>query len=331
MSVTDLNPALALADRWQRGFPLQPEPFAVLAGASELSQQEVFEHLQSLKDQGALARIGATIRPNTVGASTLAAMAVPPERFDEVARMVSDHPAVNHNYERDHEINLWFVVTAANRGEVRDTLEALSALSGTDVLDLPLERSYHIDLGFRLSGSRQKASGLTEQIAPVCADATDRAVLSELEHGLDLVRRPYVKLAQRIGLGENDVLARLAQLIDVGVITRFGCILRHRRLGYRANAMAVWDVPDADVDRLAKQLALRDDVTLCYRRTRRLPRWPYNLFAMLHGRDAQIVRRRITQAARAAGLDACPSAILFSRRCFKQSAARLRPQMRGAA
>lgn len=331
MNIIQLNPALSLADQWQRGFPLQSEPFAALATASELTQFEVIEHLELLQEQGALARIGATVRPNTVGASTLAAMAVPPQRLDEVAQIVSKHPAVNHNYEREHDINLWFVVTAANRVEVDASLKALSDLSGLQVFDLPLERSYHIDLGFRLNGHKQKASNLTKPVCDAQVDSTDRALLRALETGLKLVRRPYTELASRAGVPENEVLVRLERLIDSGIITRFGCILRHRRLGYRANAMAVWNVPDGDVDGLAEQLARRDEVTLCYRRTRRPPTWPYNLFAMVHGRDQDVVRRQIGHAASATGLDTFHSAILFSRQCFKQSAARLQPTLRGAA
>lgn len=331
MSAVAINPALALADGWQRGFPLQPEPFATVAAPAELSSHEAIELMQSLSDQGVLARIGATVRPNTVGASTLAAMAVPAGRLSDVAAMVNAHPAVNHNYEREHALNLWFVVTAANRAGVTSTLEDIARQSGIDVLDLPLERSYHIDLGFRLTGARQKAQ---TPAGPVCARAVDDAdqqLLQALEGGLGLVDRPYAELAARIGWSESEVLARLQSLIQRGVVSRFGCILRHRRIGYTANAMAVWDVPDAEVDRIAEKLAERDEVTLCYRRTRRPPVWRYNLFAMIHGRERDAVRGQIAEAARTTGLGQYPSAVLFSKQCFKQSAARLQPALKGVA
>ena len=100
------NPALVLADGWQRDFPLQPEPFAALAEPAELSQLEVMELMRSLKDQGVLARVGATVRPNTAGASTLAAMAVPQSRFIEITKLVNSFPEVAHNYARDHRLNM---------------------------------------------------------------------------------------------------------------------------------------------------------------------------------------------------------------------------------
>lgn len=324
------NPALALADNWQRAFPIEPEPFARLASPAELSRFEVIDLMQGLKDQGVLARIGAAVRPNTAGASTLAAMAVPPDRLDEVASLVSRHPSVNHNYERDHAINLWFVVTAAERDDVTKTLDSIAGQTGLEVLDLPLQRAYHIDLGFRLDAGRKReqpaVASTRRNPRATEVDAADRELLKALEEGLDLTPRPYARLASRLGWSEDAVLKRLRALVDRGTISRFGCILRHRRIGYVANAMAVWDVPDSQVDALAQQLARRDEVTLCYRRRRSPPAWRYNLFAMIHGRDHEAVTNQIHVAATDTGLCDCPSSILFSKRCYKQSGARMAPQ-----
>jgi len=324
------NPALALADCWQRAFPIEPEPFARLASPAELSRLEVIDLMQGLKDQGVLARIGAAVRPNTAGASTLAAIAVPPDRLEEVASLVSRHPAINHNYERDHAINLWFVVTAAARDDVTTTLDAIARQTGLEVLDLPLQRSYHIDLGFRLNEGRkryqQPGSPEHRNLRAAEVDSADRALLKALEEGLDLTPRPYARLASRLGWTEEAVLKRLRALVDRGTISRFGCILRHRRIGYVANAMAVWDVPDDRVDALAHQLAGRDEVTLCYRRRRSPPAWRYNLFAMIHGRNHEAVTNQIRDAATDTGLCNYPSSILFSKRCYKQSGARIAPQ-----
>ena len=331
MTMQEANPALSLADRWQRDFPLASRPYSILAVKSGLDESDVVAMLDDLKGQGVLARIGATVRPNTVGASTLAAMSVPDGRLDDVAEQVNAHQAVNHNYEREHEINLWFVVTAANRSEVLATLDTISGQTGLAVLDLPLERSYHIDLGFRLDGGGQANTSTARKAGPVVIDDSDYALLAALEDGLALQSRPYAALARKIGLSEADVLSRIQNLIDLGVIARFGCILRHRRVGFRANAMSVWDVDDTIVDEVAERLAGRPEVTLCYRRARRLPHWPYNLFAMVHGREREAVMSQIRMAQYEVGLSDAPSAVLFSRRCFKQSVARLRPQIRGAA
>jgi DNA-binding Lrp family transcriptional regulator len=148
----NLNPAeLKLLDDYQRDFPLVPRPYRAIAEAAGLSEAEVIEIYARLKEAGALSRIGAVATPNAAGASTLAALAVPPARLGEVAALVSAQPEVNHNYEREHAFNLWFVVTAADARAVEEVLRRIERMTGLAVLDLPLIQSYHIDLGFPLS------------------------------------------------------------------------------------------------------------------------------------------------------------------------------------
>jgi len=140
-----------LVDAYQRGFPLTPRPYAALAEALDASEDAVLDALARLDAKGVLDRVGAVVAPGRAGASTLAAMAVPTARLDAVAAMVSGYEEVNHNYARDHPVNLWFVVAAADRGAVDAVLTDIGRRSGLAVLDLPLERAYHIDLGFALS------------------------------------------------------------------------------------------------------------------------------------------------------------------------------------
>ncbi len=158
----------------------------------------------------------------------------------------------------------------------------------------------------------------------------DRRLLSALEPGLALDPRPYARLAERAGLSEGKVLERLRALQDNGAISRFGVVVRHRALGYWANAMVVWDVPDAEVRDAGRALAALDFVTLCYRRPRRPPVWPYNLFCMIHGRDRAAVLGQVEAAAQACGLAELRRKVLFSKRCFKQRGARYRPDNAGA-
>lgn len=152
--------------------------------------------------------------------------------------------------------------------------------------------------------------------------AFDRRLLATIEDGLPLESRPYARVAEQLGATEDAVIARLAALQRHGVIRRFGVIVRHRELGYTANAMAVWDVPDATVRETGRRIAAMPGVTLCYRRPRRPPAWTYNLFAMVHGRDRETVERVIDDITEQAALHDRPRAILFSRRRFKQRGAR---------
>lgn len=139
-----------LLNDFQHGFPLSPTPYADIAQSLGVSEAEVLATLVRLKQQGAVSRVGAVVRPNTVGVSTLAAMAVPPGELERVAARVSGFAEVNHNYEREHRLNLWFVVTAPDRTRLQQVLDEIAARAGYELLSFPLVEDYHIDLGFDL-------------------------------------------------------------------------------------------------------------------------------------------------------------------------------------
>ncbi len=161
---------------------------------------------------------------------------------------------------------------------------------------------------------------------------TDRRLIAALADGLPLVPSPYAAIGQDIGLSEEAVLDRLRALIDGGVLRRFGLVVRHHELGYQANAMVVWDVPDDRVAAIGRLLASHRNVTLCYRRPRRLPAWPYNLFCMIHGKHRDNVRELVSDMVRDLDLGGVPHTVLFSRRRFKQRGARYAPDaLQGAA
>ncbi len=139
-----------LLNDFQHDFPLTPTPYADMARQLGVTEAEVLAALARLKQQGAVSRVGAVVRPNTVGASTLAAMRVPPEELERVAALVNSYPEVNHNYEREHALNLWFVVVAPNSARLQQVLDDIAERSGYEVLSFPLIEDYHIDLGFEL-------------------------------------------------------------------------------------------------------------------------------------------------------------------------------------
>ena len=148
MMLSDLD--RRLLDEYQHDFPLEPQPFAALADELGVSEGKVLERLAYLKRFGALSRVGAVVRPNRIGASTLAALAVPPEDLEKVAEQVNAFTEVNHNYEREHHYNLWFVVTAEDRDHIDHVLAKIARVTGFEPLDLPMVEDYFIDLGFAL-------------------------------------------------------------------------------------------------------------------------------------------------------------------------------------
>ena len=156
-------------------------------------------------------------------------------------------------------------------------------------------------------------------------DDTDRRLVRATQAGLPLVHRPYHALAEQLGLDAAEVEARLEGLLTCGVIRRIGAVPNHYALGYAANGMSVWDVADDRVDELGEQVGRLDFVSHCYRRPRRLPDWPYNLFAMVHGRSRAEVEEKLAVIAALVGPACRARDVLYSSRILKKTGLRLQP------
>lgn len=325
-----------LLNDWQRDFPLQARPFARISEAVGSTESEVIEVYRRFLADGVVSRVGAVFAPRRLGASALAALAAPAERLDEIAARVSSEANINHNYEREHHYNLWFVLTAESTTHLRAIVAGIERDTGCAVIVLPLLEEFHIDLGFDLAKTDEQRRSLHvvhgdgEGRAPQVVRApgetvlsdTERALVRSLQAGLPVQARPFAALGAEVGMSENDTIALLARWLDEGLIRRFGVVVRHHELGIEANAMCVWDVADEEVSALGKRLAAEPAVTLCYRRERVLPEWPYNLFCMIHGSARADVLAAHADLCRRHGLSDAPGAVLFSCRRFKQTGAR---------
>lgn len=307
-----------LLNEFQRDLPLTTTPFAAMAQQLGCDEATVIAELQRLQAAGAISRVGAVFAPRSVGASTLAALAVPPAQLDAVAAQVSEHAGVNHNYEREHHYNLWFVATAADEAALAALLDDIRQQTGLPPIALPLLEEFHIDLGFDLlhGGKKLQQARRCERRA---TSEADKRLIAALQPGLPLVARPFARLAETLGLQESALVERLAEWLDEGCIKRMGVVVRHHELGYKANAMVVFDVPDAEVSAVGQRLAHEAGVTLCYRRERHLPYWTPNLYCMVHGRSREAVEPIIDRLCLVAGY---PCEALFSLRRFKQCGAR---------
>jgi siroheme decarboxylase len=311
-----------LLDGFQRDLPLVPRPFAAIADAVASDEATVIARLAALRAAGAVARVGATVRPNTAGASSLAAMSVPEDRVDEVAAIVGAEPGVNHSYLREDDWNLWFVATAPDAGRLGESLARIGGRTGLRVLDLRLVRPFNIDLGFRLSGARVAMGSARAADLSVLGEM-DRPILQALTEGLALVPDPFARLAWALGLSEAQVLDRIATLAGAGILSRVGIIVRHRALGWNANAMVVWDLSEDRIAAAGRALAAHPGVTLCYQRCTVPGVWPYALYSMIHARSRAEAGEVLQRAATLPELAGADHRALFSLRCFKQTGALL--------
>ena len=327
-SLASFDPTdLRLLEEFQRNFPLVPRPFDIIAYRLGVPEAEVLGRLTRLHADGRIARVGATVRPNTAGASTLAALAVPEGRVAHVAAIVGAEAGVNHSYQREHDWNLWFVATAANTADLQAMLDRIANRTGLPVLDLRLLRAFNIDLGFSLQGPRHAmGAGAATDLSRL--READRPLLQILSQGLDLTPRPYLAAATALGWSEPQVMGRIRDLADAGILTRIGVIVRHRPLGWSSNAMVTFDIPEDRIKIAGTALVAQPGVTLCYQRRTVPGIWRWGLFAMIHARsrsEASGILLRLTALPELAGAD---TQVLFSQRCFKQTGAMLtRPEV----
>lgn len=302
----------------QRNFPLHPRPYDYLAQLFEVSEQEVLSALRALKEDGLITRVGPVFEHRLAGASCLVAQAIAPDQLDQVAAIVSEFDCVNHNYSRENPLNLWFVVTAANARGLQQHLKDIESATGYPLLALPMERSYHIDLGFALLDEPIRLRPWHRVLWPVTEllpDNQQRQLRAAIEQGIPLAPAPWRVLAESLGISSEQVRYHLAHWLKSGVIKRLGLVVNHHRLGFVHNAMVVWNVDDQQADAAGQMLADTGLVSLCYRRSR-APGWPNNLYCMIHSRSRQEALQRIDFLRELPGLSA--PTVLFCGKQYKQ-------------
>jgi len=159
--------------------------------------------------------------------------------------------------------------------------------------------------------------------AELALDPVDRRIVAATQAGLPLTAQPYHAVAAQLGLNPADVMRRLARMLETGAIRRIGAVPNHYALGWTANGMSVWDVPDIHVDEAGRMVGALEYVSHCYRRPRRLPQWPYSLFAMVHGRGRDEVADKVARIAAMLGAWNRGHDVLYSTKILKKTGLRI--------
>ena len=321
----------ALIDGFQSGFPVEERPFRAVGETLGVSEDEALARVDRLRERGVFRRFGAVLNPPVIGSSTLAAVSAPEDRFEEVVEVINGYRQVNHNYRRDHEWNVWFVVTAGTRERRDEILTEIEERTGLPVLVLPMLTDYYIDLEFPVVNEDRFARESLDETAVnatrISEEATaglselDRRLLFAIQDGFPLSATPYRDVATEVGAPVGDVLAATERLLADGSIKRIGCVVNHVVTGFDANCMVVWDVPDEELDARGEAVGRLPYVTLCYHRPRRPELgWEYNLFTMVHGREESAVDAKVDELA--AEHLPFPHERLYSTETLKQTGAR---------
>ena len=299
----------AVVNAFQGGFPVVAEPFDPAAAALrdrgvDVSGEELLERVRRLDEAGTLTRFGALIDAGEIGGTaTLVAMCAPEERFDEVAEQVNAHREVAHNYRREHpHLNMWFVVSVSDPDAVDRVLADIEAETGRETYNLPKQREFRVEAKFPLDGpvpdGDVDCSGLGPDVEPVDRDTltpAERDLVVEIQDGLPVTETPYADVAAGLDADPGWVRRTIKRFDAEGKVRRVGVVPNHYALGYTENGMTVWDVPDDVVDEVGPAVASLEFVTHCYERPRHEGVWPYNFFAMTHGRSEAESQRRIEE------------------------------------
>ncbi|WP_135304425.1 siroheme decarboxylase subunit beta [Haloarcula amylovorans] len=298
----------AILNAFQGGFPVVERPFEPAAAALadhgvDVSADELLDRIRRLDDEGILTRFGALIDAEEIGGTaTLVATHAPEDAYDDHVELVNAHPEVAHNYEREHPyLNMWFVLSVVDEGRVEDVLAEIEAETGEPTFNLPKQQEFHVGAKFPVEGPQTQAVDCFDAGADVAP--TDRQSLTpdeldlvlEIQGGLPVTETPYADVAAAIGAETEWVVETIKRFDLEGKVRRVGVIPNHYALGYSENGMTVWDVPDDVVDEVGPAIAQFDFVTHCYERPRHDGVWPYNFFAMTHGRSEAESQERIQQ------------------------------------
>ena len=314
-------------NRYQGGFPVEEQPFARVGAEFGVDAGTIIELIRRLLDDGTLSRFGPLYDVSSMGGGlTLAALSVPENRFDEVAETINQLPEVAHNYEREHALNMWFVIATETPASIDETIVRIEQAVNLPVYNFPKLQTFYLGLWLKLDEdgavSTEPVPGPLKQ-AGMMIDDLDRCIVRTTQAGLPLRSAPYSEIAGSCGCDTQTVLQRVQRMLDSGVIRRIGAIPNHYRLGLRANGMSVWDVADESLAELGARVGRLPFVSHCYERPRHPPAWPYNLFAMVHGHDRDEVNDKVTQIAALLGEQCAGHEVLFRKRILKKTGLRL--------
>lgn len=289
-----------LLNRMQKDFPLASRPFTVIGQQMGISAEDALERTRRLKEAGIIRQISAIFDSRHLGySSTLVAMDIDEEQIDESAAGISEHPGVSHNYRRNHSYNLWFTLTLPLGSDLEAEVSTLSQRAGArKTRMLPALRLFKIgvELDLEQGANAAEKKRIRQPERPFAE--RDFAYVRVLQQDLPLDAAPFQGWASSLDLSEDELFTRAQEFIDSGVMRRFAAVLRHKKVGFLANGMVCWRVPEERLADLGYQLASYPQVSHCIQRAV-YPDWPYGVYCMIHA----VSREKCEETARQMSLD----------------------------
>ncbi|MBJ7329616.1 MAG: Lrp/AsnC family transcriptional regulator [Solirubrobacteraceae bacterium] len=308
----------------QGRFPIEPRPYAAVAKAAELSEDEVLRRVQHLINERIIRQVTPIFDTRALGYGTmLVAAKVDAEHPWGPAKIINAHPGVSHNYLRNHEFNMWFTLAVEPDSKLglQGTLDVLQELTGAEsIRQLPTLKLFKIRMDLEMEGDTQDLSavGVVEEpvdLEPQPYDEFDKAVIRATQGDLPVVSEPYVDAARELGITVDKLIEHLVGMQERGLLRRVAAILFHRRAGFSANGMGVWAVPDDQILDIGRRMAAVRGISHCYERPT-YEDWKYSVFTMAHGRSKEECDAILDSIAEQTGIT--ERATLYSSTEFKK-------------
>jgi DNA-binding Lrp family transcriptional regulator len=284
-----------LLNEMQGAFPIQPRPFAAVASALQVPEERVLTRVRELIEERIIRQVTPIYDTRALGyGSMLVAAKVDPEHPWRPATIVNSHPGVSHNYLRNHDFNMWFTIAVEEDSALglEGTLEVLQRLTGAEsIRQLPTLKLFKIRMDLELVGGTDELakSAVAEEPVELSRqpyDDLDVAVIRATQGNLPVVPEPYAPAAAELGMSVDALVEHLQGMTERGLLRRVAAILFHRRAGFSANGMGVWQVPDESIAQVGPRMAAYRGISHCYQRPT-YQDWPYSIFTMAHGRSKE--------------------------------------------
>nr|WP_162476279.1 Lrp/AsnC family transcriptional regulator [Nitrososphaera sp. AFS] len=303
-------------------FPLADRPFYEISKQHNISEEEVMRRISRLSQIGLIRQINAIFDTRRLGyKSALVALEAEVDKLNHVAQEINKHPGVSHNYERNHEFNMWFTLAVPPDAEIKSELERFASIDGVKKYRvLPTLKVFKIGVRLDMVNEDNKNPTPTDEVKALNTQKfslsnRDKDFIRELQKELKIVQEPFKDMAMNLGITTSQLFAKAKEYEELGVMRRFAAILRHRDAGFAANGMVVWKVPNSKIDEIGYKLAAFPQVSHCYQRPV-YSDWPFNLFSMIHARAIESAEEMADHMSDSIGIKEYK--ILFSLREFKK-------------
>lgn len=309
-----------ILSRIQKKFPLVARPFKVIADELGMSEDEVLDILQEQKKANIIRQTSAIFDTKRLGyVSSLVAFKVAADKISDAVKIINSHPGISHNYERNHDFNIWFTLAVAPNSKfgLEKTLEILAkATQAEEYIMLPTLKLFKISVKLNTTGKDEKKEEVKKvKHTDIELTPLHHSIIRLAQYDIEMVKEPFGAMIEELNIDYDTFFKILNELQEAGVMRRFASILNHRKAGFSANAMVVWDVDEEKGEAVGEKAAAFSAVSHCYLRPK-YPNWPYNLFTMVHGKSVEETTAIIEDMA--SEIDSKSYMPLYSSREFKK-------------